>query len=231
MKNIAEMLNNVLGQSGFLKRPQFFLSSDPDDIQMTAIANRVGLEISGHYEWSGLRKPSVIDLLEGQTEYDLPIDLKSIVSDSSWETDGSRKVDDHVSDGIWYQYKFSSLTSGGVIRARVYGNKLEVIEPFNGGKISYEYITEYYAITPPPANELKPEFSADTDLWLLDDQLLTLGIQAHWMQTKLMPQYSEMMVNYQKKMNEAIGRDGVRNTIGGAGQVERRAPYTKTWVN
>jgi len=227
--NIADMLNNVLAQSGFLKRPQFFLSSDPDDVQMTAIANRVGLEISGFYPWFGLRQPAEINLVDGQTEYDLPFGLKSIVSDSSWETDGSRKVDDHVSDGIWYQYKFSSLTSGGVIRARQYGDKLQVIEPFNGGKISFEYVTEYYAKT--EGNAPLDAFSSDTDNWILDDQLLILGIQAHWMQTKLMPQYTEHMVNYFKKMNEAIGRDGVRNTVGGHSGTSRKAPYTKTWVN
>ncbi len=75
------------------------------------------------------------------------------------------------------------------------------------------------------------QFSVDTDTFLLNDQVLTLGIQAHWMQTKMMPQYQEMMVNYVKKMGAAIGRDGVRNTVGGTPQQFRRAPYTKTWVN
>jgi hypothetical protein len=228
-KSILEIMNDVLSQSGFLKRPQYFNSSDPDDVQMTAIANRTLLEISEFYAWSPYRIPFEITLNEGQENYALPSDLKWIVGDSSWETDGSRKVDDHISDAEWYQYKFSSLTSGGIIRARVYGNEMQVQEPFNGGKISFEYISNFAVKDSEGA--VKEQFTQDTDTFLLNDQLLTLGIQANWGQTKLMPQYQEWGENYMKKMNAAIGRDGVRNTIGGTPQQLRRAPYTKTWVN
>jgi hypothetical protein len=226
---IVDMLNNVLAQSGFLKRGQFFNSADVDDVQMTAISNRVALEIGGFYPWGTLRIPFQIDLIEGQEDYDLPAGLKWIVSDSSWETDGSRPVDDHISDQMWYQYKFSSLTSGGTIRARQYGDKLQVQEPFAGGEISFEYVSEFLVTS--TIGTPKPLFTEDSDLWVLDDQLLILGIQAHWMQTKLMPQYMEHMSNYRAKMNEAIGRDAVRNTVGGVGGRLRRDPYTKLWVN
>jgi hypothetical protein len=227
-RSIVDIINDVLAQSGFLKKATFFNSNDPDDVQMEAIANRAALEITGWYPWESLRKVHNISLIDSQGVYDLPPDLKWIVSDSSWETDGSRKVDDHLSDNQWYQYKFSSLTSGGVIRARQSGLTIEVQEPFQGGEITFAYVTDFYA----EANgSAKATFTSDIDEWFLDDQLLTLGIQAHWMQTKLMPQYQEHMINYKMKMNEAIGRDAVRNTIGGEPQQTRRAPYTKTWVN
>jgi hypothetical protein len=229
--NIKEMLNNVLAQSGFLERSQFFGSADPDDKQMTAIANRVGIEIMNFYEWNELRFPYEIDLIEGQTEYALPFDMKWIVSDSSWETDGSRRVDNQISNNVWYQYKFSSLTSGGVIRAKQYGKTLQVIDPFAGGRITFEYISNGYATDDATVPNPKTAFTLDTDLWTLDDQLLVLGIQAHWQQTKLMPGYQEHYMNYMRKMNEAIGRDGVSNTIGGGIQQTRRSPYTKLWVN
>jgi hypothetical protein len=228
-KSILEILNDVLAQSGFLKRSQYFNSADPDDIQMTALANRVLLEISEFYAWSSYRVPFQIDLIEGQEVYTLPPDLNWIVGDSSWETDGSRKVDDHISDSEWYQYKFSSLTSGGVIRARIYGDTMEVQEPFNGGKISFEYVSKYAVLA--SNGSVKEQFTSDTDTFILNDQVLALGIQAHWGQTKLLPQYQEWGENYMKKMNAAVGRDGVRNTIGGTPQQTRRAPYTKTWVN
>jgi hypothetical protein len=228
-KGIKDIINGVLSQSGFLKRPQIFNSSDPDDIQMGAIANRVALEITGYYEWEELRKSIEIPMNSGQTIYDLPTDVKSIVGDSSWETDGSRMVMSDVSDNEWYQYKFSSLTTGGVIRGRKVGDTFEVIDPINSSSISMEYVTDYFATS--LVNIPLEEFSSDTDMFLLDDQVLSLGIQAHWMQTKLMPQYAEMFINYKQKMGEAVGRNGVRNTIGGRIQQTRRSPYTKTWVN
>ena len=95
-KTILTIINDVLAQSGFLKRASIFSSADPDDIQMGAIANRVALEIGGYYPWQELRKDHTINLTVGVNEYNLPSDLKWIVSDSSWETDGSRKVADHL---------------------------------------------------------------------------------------------------------------------------------------
>jgi hypothetical protein len=65
----------------------------------------------------------------------------------------------------------------------------------------------------------------------MDDQLLILGIQAHWMQTKLMPQYMEHMGNYNRKMTEAIGRNVGGSKIGGvcSGRFGRGAPYYPLW--
>jgi hypothetical protein len=230
-KTIVDIINNVLEQSGFLRRPQIFNSADPDDRQMAAIANRTNIEIAQFYKWSAIRKVFEIILVENQNTYALPTDLNWVVPDSSWEEDGSRKVDDYVSDAVWYQFKFSSLTTGGTIRARIYGDTIEVIDPFAGGKIIMEYMTDQAVEDSLQSGLLKEEFTKDTDYFLLGDQLLTLGIQAHWALTKLLPQADAWGQNYMKKMNEAVGRDGTRNTIGGSPQQTRRAPYTKLWVN
>ena len=286
---ILEILNQVLAQSSFLKKDSFESDSDPDDQQMMAIANRVAYEIFNFYDWGVLRNVTTLKLVEGQTTYDVPDDYQSYVPDSAWETDGSRKVDIPVDDAEWYQYKFSSLTSGGTIRARFYGRTIEVIEPFNGGSFTYEYVSrfpiksgttssdplmpwgewavgalppepdspwwdkhqwntvDWASITSPnppdsPTGSLwdtdywglpvasKEFFTKDNDVWLLDDQLLVLGIQAHWKQAKQMPNYMENMANYMVKMAEAIGRSNAGQTIGGAPSLIRRDPYTKLWV-
>lgn len=229
MATIKDILNNVLAESGFLKRDQFFGSPDPDDIQMGAIANRVAYEIFNFYDWNQIRKSDTILLQVGQELYDLPADYQSFVPDSAWETDGSRKVDVPVSDQEWYQYRYSSLTSGGVIRARFMGDKLFVVEPFAGGSISFSYVSKY--VIKADTGNLQEFFTNDLDTWLLDDQVLTLGIQAHWQQTKMMPTYKEHMGNYMIKMNEAISRANSGSTIGGIPSPIRKAPYTKLWVN
>ena len=226
---LLDMLNAVLSQSSFLRRPFFSASADVDDVQMMAIANKTAYEIMNFYDWMELRTSAEITLVSGTTEYSLPTDFQSWIPDSAWEEDGSRKVDIPVSNAVWYQYKFSSLTSGGTIRARIYGDTLQVVEPFDGGVISFEYISKYpildVALAP------KELFTADSDTFLMDDQLLILGVQAYWQQAKMMPTYQEHIANYMVKMNEAIGRTTGGQTIGGITQIGRRAPYTKTWVN
>ena len=226
--NLLEMLNQVLSQSSFLKKSSFSASADIDDQQMMSIANKTAYEIMNFYHWMELRKPWEIALTNGVPKYPLPADYQSWVPDSSWETDGSRKVDVPVNNAEWYQYKFSSLTSAGIIRARIYGGFIEVIEPFTGGSIQLEYISKWPIQS--EDGEYKELFTADTDTFLMDDQLLILGIQGYWQQAKQMPTYGEHIANYMIKMNEAIGRTTGGQTIGGAPMVSRRSPYTKLWV-
>ena len=228
-QTLNEMLNNVLMQSGFLKVAQFTGTIDPDNNQMVAIANRVAYEILNFYPWNGLLKETTINLTTGQALYPLPADFQSIISDSAWEADGSRKVDMPVSNAEWYMFKFSAFSDGGTIRARLMGKEIEVIDPNTGDSFQIEYVTKF-----PILNAIAAPiewFTADTDTWLLDDQLLILGVQAHWQQAKLMPSYVEHMQNYMSKMNEAIGRENGAQTLGGRPHYPNRSPYTKLWVS
>ena len=223
--DLKDILNNVLGQSGFLQRSSFTSSGDPDDVQMVAIANRAAIEIANYYNWSELRTASTINLITGTTLYDLPSDFKDMVPGSLWELDGERPVEYAVPDGRWYMYKFSTWSDGGTIRVRRYGSQLEVHDPETDSGFQFEYVSKYAVRA--TAGTPKEFFTLDTDTWALDDQVLVLGIQAHWMQTKLMPQYVEMFANYNRKMTEAIGRSFGGRTIGGINSslAGDRSPY------
>jgi len=125
-------------------------------------------------------------------------------------------------------YKFSPYSDGGTLRARFYGDKIEVRDVQGGDSFRFEYMSSY-AIRD-SIGDPQRVFSQDTDTWLLDDQLLILGVQAHWAQTKLMPQYEQWYANYMKKMAEAIGRSAGSRTLGGVGRPERYDPYTPLYV-
>lgn len=221
---LKDMINQVLSQSGFLKKSSFTNNPDTDDEQMIAIANRVNKEIMEFYRWTALRKQFTINVIDGQTQYQMPDDYLTVVPESVWQENGSRQVEIPVPDGRWYMYKFSDESGGGQIRARMYGKVMEISDPVDGDVIDLEYISN----SPVIGDDTLPKelFTDDNDTWLLDDQVLILGIQAHWMQTKLMPQYQEHMGNYFRKLNNAIGREAASSTIGGIGKnLGRRDPY------
>jgi len=89
---------------------------------------------------------------------------------------------------------------------------------------NYEYISKW--VVEDAAGARKEFFTADDDSFILDDQLLVLGIQAHWQQAKLMPSYTEHFGNYNRKISEAIGRSSSGKTIGGVPRgLGRRSPY------
>ena len=254
--NILGILNDVLGQSGFLQKASFFGTQDPDDIQMINIANRTAYEIYNFYTWSALRKayeiemkeftyfdiPSGTSITTPYHFYALPADFKSIIADSAWEKDGSRTVDLSTPETSWYMYKFAAFSDGGILRARIHAGLseapdavnpagtgfMEIHDPQPGESIMLEYLTSGPVIPENTVESPRDRFEADTDTWLLDDQLLTLGIQYQWALTKMLPQVQDWKLNYDQKMNEAISRDVPAQTIGGfpnSDWLTRRSPY------
>jgi hypothetical protein len=126
-------------------------------------------------------------------------------------------------------YKFTNWSDGGTLRVRMYGNEIEVHDIDAGQSFTFEYVSKWVV----KAQDATPKelFSEDTDTFDLDDQLLILGIQAHWQQAKLMPSYQEHFANYYRKMAEAIGRASGGRTIGGTGQryAGDESPYYPLW--
>ena len=138
---LVTMLNNVLMQSSFLKKGSFTTGTDPDDDQMVAIANQVAYEIFNFYKFPILRNTFVINFQEGQTIYTLPEDYQDMMPNSAWELDGERPVDFPVPDNQWYLYKYTDWGDGGTVRARKYGNQIEVIQPTGSNGFQFEYIS------------------------------------------------------------------------------------------
>jgi len=229
-RTLKENLNDVLNQSGFLARTVFAASNNIDDRQMMAIANRVAIEIRDYWSWPELRLSETITLESAETLYDLPDDFRSMVPDSAWETNGSRPVEWPVPDGRWYMYKNAAFSDGGVLRVRQYGLQIEVLDPVEGAEFTFEYISD--AMVRDTEDEPKTRFTADTDTFVMDDQLFVLGVQAHWAETKMMPQAQAWRANYMGKMHEAIGRASGGRTIGGNGSRNwtSRSPYTPTYI-
>ena len=227
---LKDILNNVLSQSGFIEKDTFTSAADIDDKQMISIANRVAYEIKNYFMWPELSKSNEVTLIEGVLRYKLPDDFQDFVPDSAWETDGSRQVEWPTPNNRWYMYKFSTLSDGGVYRVKKYGNEIELYDVQGGAKFSYEYISKW--VVKNEQGGLKESFTDDADSFILDDQLLVLGIQAHWQQAKQMPSYAEHFGNYDRKLSEAIGRSSSARTIGGYRRpnINCRSPYTPLYL-
>ena len=229
--NLKEILNQTLGESGFLEKAAFAGSSDPDDKQMVAISNRMAQSILEFYNWSTLIKNHIITITESagvpQISYPLPADFSNLIADSVWEVDGSRRVELPTAQGRWYMYKFSAYSDGGTIRARIMYPNIEVYSPQIGDQFEFAYESKFPVIS--SSGTPKQFFTQDDDTFALDDEVLIRGILSKWGQTKMMPQAQEWKQEYMQDMNAAIGRDSGGRTVGGRSSdksfIESRQPY------
>ncbi len=230
---LLEIINEVLGMSGFLQRQRIVTSTNPDDIQMLVIANRVARDVHEYYPWPIMRRVGTITPISGQTRYALPDDFVDFVPDSAWQENGSRVAEWPTPDRRWYMYKFSAFSTGGMNRIKKYGNEIEIEASTGVRPISYEYISN--AIIEAENGAKKSRFTADTDKFLLNERALLNGIQAEWGTNKMMPQASVWAARYQSSLADAIAEANSARTVGGTDQRFGRrwrngfSPYTNLY--
>lgn len=146
-----------------------------------------------------------------------------MVPGSVWESDGSRPVDAPVHDGCWYQLKFSSLSSAGAVRGRFYGNVFEVAETDPGKILDLEYISKW--VIRSEAGAGKELFTADTDTFVLNDQMLIQGIKAAWADAKELVQADKWLMKFYARMNREIAKTSGAQKISSRPKTTRRDPY------
>jgi hypothetical protein len=203
-RTLKELLNSVLGQSAFLQEEAFAGSTDPDLIQMVEFANRAASEYRRYHPWSQLRKSTTITLVGGQTEYDLPADFDWYVTESMWKSDGARHVVIPTSDRYWAFIKAGNPGTRINYYAKIIGGQLAFTAVTDGDVINLDYCS-LFAVEGSGA-VAKERFTADTDLWYLDDDTLVLGIKAYWKAEKEMPSAAVDMADFRKHLKRDIGQ-------------------------
>ena len=199
------MLNSVLGQSSFLQRDAFATSTDPDNIQMVAFANRAAHEIREYFPWNMLRKSIQITLVDGQLSYDLPEDFDWYVTESMWKSGGARHVVIPTDNRYWAFIKAGNPGTRINYYAKLIGGKLEFTAVTGGDVINMDYISRF--AVEDVSGTPKEYFTADTDTWILKDYTLTLAIKAFWKAEKMMEGSELDMVHFKDHIKRDVAQD------------------------
>jgi len=78
-------------------------------------------------------------------------------------------------------------------------------------KWRFEYESKY-AILAVDGTTTKEFFTADTDTFLLPDQLLLMGLRWRWLREKGLD-YGELFNAYERQVKDAMGRDGGKKSL------------------
>ena len=150
----------------------------PDDTHIVSIDSGTNLTI----DWPATATGSVT-LTYTQDKYTLPADFEKIIVGTTWDKTQSWKLSGSKSSQEW-QYLTSGLISTTPIKKwRIYQGKFQLFPyPANGDRITYEYMSSYWAQNSGGTNQAK--FTADTDVSRLPDRLLTLGTKLKFWEIK-----------------------------------------------
>lgn len=222
--DLKGIINAMLAESGFLTSQQYAKSPNPDDVQVFALANRSARELS-KYNWQALRRVHEIQLTDSEL-YDLPTDYRQLINDTMWSKGQNRPIDSPTNDLAWAYLKSHSGSTGIQYKARILNNKINVINPTPGDVIRFEYISNFPAAD--REGERLERFSSDTDIWLLDDDLLIMDLTWRFKKAKGVHDWQEDKASCEKYKRSLQGSDEsakVINTLGGDDSAALNEPY------
>jgi hypothetical protein len=189
-------------------------TSDPQVKQILALLEEEGNDLASRGDWQELTNEATHTTVATESQGAISTiasnGFKYIKNGTIWDQDLSLPV--YVVDGgDWQQIKAINVT-GPRYQARLRGGLLiSNPVPTAGHTWVFEYMTKNWTTDSAGANP-DQYFNADTDLMLLPEELLLLGLRWRWLKEKGL-EYAEQFRTYEIQVKDALSRNGMRTKL------------------
>ena len=178
-------------------------NNDPSVAALYEFANEEGRELAGRAEWENLTKEHSFTTVAASAQTDgLPADFDRFVKNTMFNRTTQRRVIGPISSEQWQREKSTVSPASIHNYFRVRGGQLMLTpDPAAGHTVAYEYVSKYWVTGD------KKAFDTDTDVSLLPETLLVLGVRWRYKKDKGLV-YDQDYITYQHEVKKAISRNG-----------------------
>lgn len=219
--SLLTMTIQVCRRLGITAPASVAASSDPQIIQLMAIANEEGQDLSARYQWQALTNESTFVSVATESQGAITTlagsDFRYILNDVMWDRTLLRPVFGPVGPTDWQTLKAQSVT-GPFNQFRIRGGLVRFIPaPAAGDTIAFEWISRNWVTV--ALGGASATWTADADTGLLDEEIMTQGVLWRWKAAKGL-EYAEDYNKYERLVADQMGRDGgkARLNLGGSGE-------------
>ncbi len=205
-----------------LTRPSTVISSPDENAKiLLGMAQEEGKSLADRYTWQALQTEYTFSTSNGTASYALPSGFDSLIKDTVFNRTSRRRMLGDLSPDQWQQTQASLVTMVNPA-FRIRGSLFYISPtPTSTETIAYEYVTKNWCQSSGGTGQ--SEWAADTDVALLDEELMKLGVIWRFRAKKGFD-YAEDMNTYEIAVNKAILKDGARVTIDTSGCEKDRIP-------
>lgn len=185
-------------------------TADAQIAQIYSLLEEEGIDLSGRGSWNELTLEATHTTLatesQGRIEDIADEGFRYVKNDTIWDRTENLPV--IVIDGPDWAAEKGFATTSPRYRARIRGGELIVTPtPVAGNTWAFEYVT-YNWIN----QGQKQYFTSDSDTLDLPEPILQMGLRWRWKKEKGL-EYAEDFRSYEKLVNDALSRDGIRNVL------------------
>jgi hypothetical protein len=148
----------------------------------------------------------------GQSDYTLPSDFERVIDNTLWDRSRFWSMRGPQSAQQWQLYKSSVIGRASIQRRfrfrQISGVQVFSIDPVptdNNSALVFEYVSNAWCESDIGTHQNM--WMADTDVGILDEYLITLGVR--WrMYRRLGFAYQEELAEYERQVSKAMAKDG-----------------------
>lgn len=191
-------------------------STDTQILQIVALANREGKTLTKRptYGWQQLQIEASFATVAAESQGALATiapGYKYIINDTIWNRSLRRPLFGPLTPQRWQQLKAMNMVGPwNEFRIRN-GNIIFIPIPSAGQQCDFEYQSGNWC-TDSTGLITRSAYLQDTDLTLLDEDLVSLGVIWRWKKTKGL-EYAEDFNEYERQVGDAIARDSSKDII------------------
>lgn len=189
-------------------------SSDPAIVQLMALANEEGQDLSARYPWQALINESSFTTVAVEAQGAMTTlagtDFRYILNDVMWDRTLKRPIVGPSNPQDWQMMKAQAVT-GPFIQFRIRGGSLKFIPvPTAGDSVYFEWISKNWVTV--ALGGTSSTWTADADTGLLDEEIMAQGVMWRWKASKGV-EYAEDFNKYERLVADQMARDGGKSTL------------------
>jgi hypothetical protein len=188
----TQALDDVTG----FDSPSSIIGNDDDTAKtLLACARRTCRELEREVKWQALVMPYSFATVASTSAYSLPADLRRFGNGTFYNLTEEQALLGPVSGMTWAELTRGSLEIGYQYAFTVRGGYLSLSPtPSSVQNIGYDYYSKYFCTN--SGGTAISDWTADSDLFRLDDELAVLGIAYRFKARKGLP-FAEEKADYQ----------------------------------
>lgn len=200
--------------------PSSVINNSNDTVkQMLYLVNSIGRELAQHYDWQELVNEGSFTTVATETQSTIAAattGFHRFVNNTMFDRTRNWQIIGPLSAQDW---QFMKSTSTQSVRNywRVRGDSILFYPtPSAGNSVYFEYVTENWADVAATGSP-KSSFTIDTDISLIDEELLKRALVYRWLEMKGLD-YAEPFRRYQLQLSNSIQRNGAKPVLSTVGR-------------
>lgn len=187
MATLLAIVQNAVREIGGIAVPSAVVTStDRTILRLLALANREGRDLTRINDWTALQRLHTFSTVASQEEYSLPSDFDRLMPDTEWDRSNYRPMVGALTAQEWEIIKSGLVGSGivgkryRIVRSASSTSRTIRIDPTPSAAetLAFWYVSRNWCQD--SEGNGQEAWAADDDTFLLEDDLMQLGIIIRW---------------------------------------------------